>query len=60
LQKKKYRLSHLTRVLKGEVKLTDKMAAKIKVGMMDLHKIFENYIKNNPENLSGFLYVEKK
>ena len=37
--------SHLTRVLKGEVNLTERMAAKIKVGIMDLHKIFENYIK---------------
>ena len=36
---------HLTRVLKGEVNLTERMAAKIKVGIMDLHKIFENYIK---------------
>ena len=36
---------HLTRVLKGEVTPTDKIAAKIKVGIMDLHKICENDIK---------------
>ena len=36
---------HLTRVLKGEVNLTERMAAKIKVGIVDLNKIFENYIK---------------
>ncbi len=37
--------NHLIKLIKGEKKLTDKMAAKIKVGIMDLHKIFENYIK---------------
>ena len=37
--------NHLIKIIKGEKKLTDKMDAKIKVGIMDLHKIFENYIK---------------
>ena len=37
--------NHLIKLIKGEKNLTDKMAAKIKVGIMDLHKIFENYIK---------------
>ena len=37
--------NHLIKLIKGEKNLTDKMAAKIKVGIMGLHKIFENYIK---------------
>ena len=50
---------HLTRVLKGEVNLTERIAAKIKVGLMDLHKIFENYIKITPKIYRGFYMLKK-
>ena len=36
---------HLNRVLKGEVNLTETMAAKIKVGLIDLEKKLSELIK---------------
>ena len=36
---------HLTRVIKGEVNLTETMAAKIKVGLIDLEKKLSELIK---------------
>ena len=50
---------HLTRVLKGEVNLTERMAEKIKLGLIELSLKITNIASQLPEIHRGFYMLKK-